>query len=165
MRKIKLLVIALMAVVIGFSSCNRGVTEPDKIGRQAFDILKNFDVKGWQGFEKNFYTIDEIRKLGTNDKLSTDIEVRNKITSTTEEEWKRGISNSYDEIQKMGREKQIFWKNIEYVDFTYEVDYKMESIRYIDGSLFIKYNEKVYHIQTYSMWNGKEYMLLQMEEY
>ena len=86
MRKIKLLVIALMAVVIGFSSCNRGVTEPDKIGRQAFDILKNFDVKGWQGFEKNFYTIDEIRKLGTNDKLSTDIEVRNKITSTTEEE-------------------------------------------------------------------------------
>lgn len=165
MRKISLMVIALLAVVIGLASCTRGVTDPDKIGRQVFNILKDFDAKGLQGFEKNFYTIDEIRKLGKSDKLTTDIEVRNEITSTTVEEWQKGILSSYNEIQKMGREKNIIWKDIEYIDFTYEVNYKMESIRYILGSLLINYNEKEYHIQTYSMWNGKEYMLLQMEEY
>lgn len=165
MRKINLIVIALMAVVIGFSSCNRGVTEPDKIGRQAFDILKNFDSNGRQGFEKNFPTIHDLRDLGRNDKVTTDIEIRNVLTSTPENEWLEQISENYADIKKMGNKHGINWKNIEYSDFIYEMEYEGGGLKYVEGELVIKHRGETYKIETYSMWNGKKYMILGIREY
>ena len=164
MRKIKLLVIALMAVVIGFSSCNRGVTEPDKIGRQAFDILKNFDSNGRQGFEKNFPTIHDLRDLGRNDKVTTDIEIRNDLTSTPENEWLEQISDSFNDIKKVGNKNNINWRNIKFSDFLYKVMYE-DRIKYVEGELAIKHGGKEFKFETYSIWDGSKYMLLQISDF
>lgn len=168
MKRINLVVFALLAIVVGFSSCgsnSSGVGEPHKIGEQVFNILKDFDATGRQGFVNNFPTIDYMRNLGKTDKLSINMEVRNDITSTSESEWAEQISNNYAEIQKLGKKHNINWNSIEYSDFLYEIENEEGGLKYVEGELHIQHHGEDYKIYTYSLWDGKKYILIQLDGY
>ncbi len=161
MRKISIIVITLI-IIVGFSACASGNSDkPEEIGQQVFYILKTLEAKGKQGFSKNFMTIEEVRKLGKSNKVSFDSDIRNEMTSQDRDEWNENILTCYNSIKAKGEKYDINWKNIEYSDFTYEIQHQL-GVKYIEGLLSIEYNGEIYEIKTYSMWNGKEYAILEI---
>ena len=166
MRKIKLLVIALMAVVIGFSSCNSGVTEPQQIGHQVFKILKTFDTKSRQEFDKEFPTTQDFINLNDSEYFK---DVKNLLPRTSESERNENISSCYNNIKTVGDENEIIWKDIKLSYFGYDVKYKDveyddNRLIYIEGELYFTHRGEEYKMETFSMWNGEEYMLMQIRE-
>ncbi len=166
MRKINLIVIALMAVVIGLSSCTKRVKDPDKIGLQVFEILKNFDSLGRMEYGKNFITFEEFHAIGSNKSLKIEEEVRNNISSLTKEDWKEKedeVSENYREIFELGDDNDITWSNIEYMDFSYNL--RNEPLKTVEGLLIFWHRTEEYKIETTSVWNGNEYLLVDIELY
>ena len=163
MRKINLIVIALV-MIAGVTSCSGGGTStPEEIGQHAFKVLKDFDAKKQKDFDKNFMTIEELRDLSINRKVIPDLLIRNTLTSIEKDEWADHITKSYSAIKNMGEDNAINWKKIEYSDFTYKVDYEEEVPMNIEGELIFMYKEEKYKLYTFSMWNGKEYLLVKMD--
>ena len=165
MRKINLILIAI-TLIVGFGSCNSksDITSPDEIGHGVFEVLKNFDAKGEKGFIKNFMTIEEVRDLGKNTKVIPDIALRNELTSMDKDTWNANISNSYIAMKQMEVDNNINWKKIDYSDFVYKIKYEDKVAMNIEGILTFLSDGKEYKVDTYSMWNGKKYMLVQMGE-
>ena len=165
MRKINLMVIALLAMVlVPTSSYSSENTSPKQIGSQVFNILRNFDATNKKVFERNFPTIQELRKMGENDKLTSNIEARNDITSYPRDVWLDQLSDSFNDIKKVGSKNNISWRNIKFSDFLYKVIYE-DGLKYVEGKLAIKHNGKEFKFETYSIWDGSKYMLLQISDF
>ena len=165
MRKVNLTVIALLAMVLvpalSYSSEN---TSPKQIGSQVFNILRNFDATNKKVFERNFPTIQELRKMGENDKLTSNIEARNDITSYPRDVWLDQLSDSFNDIKKVESKNNINWRNIKFSDFLYKVIYE-DGIKYVEGELAIKHGGKEFKFETYSIWDGSKYVLLQISDF
>ena len=166
MRKINLILMAV-ALIVGFSSCNskKDSITPDEIGNGAFEVLKNFDAKGKQGFVKNFMTIEDVRDLGKNTKVIPDVALRNELTSMDKDVWNDNISNSYNSIKDMEVDNNINWKKIEYSDFVYKIKHEEKVPMNIEGVLIFMSDGREYKVDTYSMWNGKKYVLFKMDQH
>lgn len=163
MKKISLLVI-IVSMLVGVSSCKSGgVNKPEEIGHHVFNILKELDGKGKEVFAKNFMTIEEVRDLGRNTKVVPELLLRNELTSLEKDEWVDNISNSERVIRKMAIDNEINWKKIEYSDFIYKIKHEESAAMYVEGVLTFVHDDKEYKLDTHSMWNGKEYLLVKIE--
>lgn len=165
MKKINLIVIALLAMFVVPTSCfSSEKASPSGVGGQVFGVLKNFDANNKKGFEKNFPTIEVLRNLGKNDKLTSDIKARNDLTSYPKDEWLDQLSESFNEIKEVGIRNKINWRNIKFSDFIYKIIYE-DGIKYVEGELAIKHGGKEYRFETFSIWDGGKYLLLQISDY
>lgn len=165
MRKINLTVFVLLAMVlVPTSSYSSENTSPKQIGSQVFNILRNFDATNKKVFERNFPTIQELRKIGENDNLTSNIEARNDITSYPRDVWLNQLSDSFNDIKKVGNKNNINWRNIKFSDFLYKVIYE-DRIKYVEGELAIKHGGKEFKFETYSIWDGSKYVLLQISDF
>lgn len=165
MKRVNLILVVLIAMVlVPTSSYSNEKTSPKQIGIQVLNILKSFDATNKKGFDKNFPTIQELRKMGETDKLTSNIKARNDITSYPRDVWLDQLSDSFNDIKKVGSKNNINWKNIKFSDFLYKVIYE-DGIKYIEGQLAIKHSGKEFKFETYSIWDGKKYILLQISDY
>jgi hypothetical protein len=63
--------VILVAIVIDLTACSTNkIKEPEQIGKQVFEILRNLSTKSKTDYVKNFLSIEEIRELGKNEKNS-----------------------------------------------------------------------------------------------
>jgi hypothetical protein len=150
----------LIATMIALTSCSTGsINEPEQIGKQVFEILKNISTDSKESYISKYISIEEIRALGKNEEVVKDEGKRNFMTSMLKEKWISSIERDYNRIKE---NSGINWKNIEYLDFVYELKDK-EGMKVCEGELYFKFNEKSFKIETSSLWNGKEYKLVEVE--
>ena len=165
MRKFNLMAIALFAMLLVPVSCSSSQqSSPSEVGSQVFNVLKKFDITNRRAFERNFPTIQELRNLGKNDKLTSDQQAKNEITSYPKDEWTKQLTKSYNEIDAIGSRNNVNWQSITLSDFVYEVTYK-SGIKYVEGELTINHRGDELKFVTYSVWDGRKYLLLQISDY
>ena len=154
----------LIATMIALTSCSTGsINEPEQIGKQVFEILKNISTNSKESYISKFISIEEIRALGKNEEVVKDEGTRNQMTSMLKEKWISGIERGYNRIKEKAGKSGVNWKNIEYLDFVYELKDK-NGMKVCEGELYFKFNEKSFKIETSSLWNGKEYKLIDVED-
>lgn len=151
--------VLLIAIIFSLSACSTGsIKEPEQIGKQVFEILRNLSIKSKADYVGNFLSIEEIRELGKNETIVTEEKTRNEMTSMLKEDWVGRIEGYYKYIKEKGGKYGINWQEIEYLNFVYEIetDYGIKGCR---GSLYFKYKDKPYEIEVSSIFNGTEYKL------
>ena len=153
-----------LLVTIALSSCSNGtVTEPDKIGKQVFEILETISSKRKQDYVDNFLSIEEIRELGKNEEVVKEERTRNKMTSMLKEEWIEDITKDYNQIKEEGASSGIVWQEIQYLDFVYEIKDK-NGLKGAEGELYFKYDEGTFKVEVTAIWNGREYRIIEIED-
>ncbi len=166
MKKANLIKALFLTIVVVFSSCsgsNNSVKDPEMIGRQVFKILQNISDGTRQEYIDQYLSIEEIRELGKNPDIITDESTRNEMTSMLREKWIDGIKNEYNEIKEDGGEAAINWQEIEYLDFVFEIT-EEDGIQFCEGELYFKLNNRSFNIAITSLYNGKEYKLITIED-
>jgi len=143
----KKIFIALLLFVVfqSFTSCsNNGVTEPEEIGEQVFEILKNITTDSKQEYFENFLSVES----GTKEYFS----------SLTSEEYYEKMDKNYNRIKAEAGETGIKWKEIEYLDFTYRIN-SGDVGKECWGELFFQYDNTSYSIKTRSFFYKNTYRL------
>ena len=111
MKKTNQFKMSIMVILLTFLSCSsksKGEREPEKIGIQVFEILKNFDKNSNQEFHDNHVSYLEISKIANSEKIGD------------KKEWDSYILNRYNRISKFGDRWGIDWEKIEYLSFKYQ---------------------------------------------
>lgn len=153
----------LIAVIFALSACSsNAVKEPKEIGRQVFAMLKKLKSSSKEDYIANFISIEEIRKLGENEKLVKNADMRNEMTSMSKEKWTRNLEGDYNRTKEKGLALGINWGKIQYSDFIYELIEK-DGLKGSEGKLYFKANEKLFAIETASIFNGKAYQLVEVK--
>jgi|SRR5690554_3669825 len=162
MKKMNLKVL-LIAILFAFSACSTNSTrEPEQIGKQVFEILKNISSNSKDNYISNFLSIEEIRELGKNEEVVKDADIRNEMTSMLKEEWISEIEKDYNSIKEKGGKSGINWNEIQYLDFVYELT--EDGMKVCEGELYFKFNDKSFKIEITSIFNGTEYRLIGIED-
>ena len=153
-----------VAIIFALSACStNNIKEPEQIGKQVFEILKNISNSSKANYIDNFLSIEEIRELGKDEEVVKDEDTRNEMTSMLKEKWIGRIEKDYNRIKEKGGKSGINWNNIEYLDFVYELKDK-DGLKICEGELYFKFNDKSFKIETSSIFNGKEYRLVEIED-
>jgi len=156
----------LLAAVIVFAFCacsTNNVREPEQIGKQVFEILKNISSSSKDDYISNFLSIEEIRELGKNEDVVKDADTRNEMTSMLKEKWISKIEKDYNRIKEKGGKSGIIWNEIQYLDFVYELKDE-DGIKGCEGELYFKFSDKSFKIEIASIFNGTEYRLFEIED-
>lgn len=153
-----------LAAVLCLNGCNsNSVKDPEQIGRQVFNFLSKLNKETKADYVNHFISIEEIRELGKNEDIISNVDLRNELTSIRKNDWIKALENNYNELKTSGAEKGIRWENIEYLDFVYEV--KIENtIKSVDGDLYFKEDEVTYKLKVFSIFDGKEYKLMTLKK-
>lgn len=155
--------IALIILIIALASCStKSIKEPEQLGKQVFEILKNISNENKENYISNFISIEEIRELGKNEKLVKDESTRNEMTSMLKEKWISQIEKEYNKIKEKAGEVGLNWNKIEYLDFVYELK-ERGGMKMCEGALYFKFNEKSFKIEAFAVWDGNEYKLAVVE--
>lgn len=146
------------------SSCvEEKKNEPEQIGRNVFEILKNISSESKQQYLEHFPSIEDIRILAKNENLITNQKTRNEMTSMPKEKWLEVILKDYNQTKEKAATLGINWQEITYLDYVYEIEEK-KGFKGSKGKLYFKSNEKSYNIEVNSIWNGTEYMIVRIRD-
>jgi hypothetical protein len=153
-------------LILNFFSCNTEpvTVEPDQIGRQVFEILKELNVKTKAEYLENFMSIEELRAMAQNMELPLETNLRNELTNMLKMEFEEQMEKDYNQIKEDAASEGIVWQNIEYLDYVYEkeVDRGLEGTT---GKLFFKYENYSYKVDVTTLFDGNEYRLLEIEDF
>jgi len=156
-------IILLFEILLFFSSCNNNdITEPEQIGKQVFKILKNLSVNSKAEYERNFLSIEKLVELKKNEHIVTEEKSNNKKNSKLKVERFNVIESNYNNIKERAAIYGINWKDIEYLDFVYNVE-KDNGLTKCRGKIFFKYDDKSFKIEVTSIYTGNEYKLVEIK--
>ena len=131
--------VLLVAIIFALSACStNNVREPEQIGKQVFEILKNISSNSKDNYISNFLSIEEIRELGKNEEVVKDADTRNEMTSMLKEKWISQIEKDYNRIKEKGGKSGVNWNEIQYLDFVYELKDK-DGMKVCEGELYFKF--------------------------
>lgn len=166
MKKVILFNVVLISIVIAISSCSGGTStsDPEKIGKEVFGIIKKISSDSKSDYIDNFFSIKDYRDLGKNKKVIRDEETRNEMTSMTKRRWEEQIENDYNRIKEKGATAGIKWDEIEYLDFIYEVEDDDEG-ELCFGKLYFEFDNDSYSVESISIFDGKDYQLVEIEDF
>ncbi|WP_298514798.1 hypothetical protein [uncultured Kordia sp.] len=158
MKKITfLLVVFLTATFSVYSQDSKGVTNPDDVGKRALDILKKFENTSEIEFRNSMMTIEEVKEFVNKQEDSAMGRMKEDINKMDIAEYQKRVAKVYNDLKEKTKEFNIVWKDIEYVDFTYEVRNK-RGLKGVEGEVFFKYKETEYKVKTDAVKNGDVYM-------
>ena len=153
MKTTKLFTFSLL-ITVSLISCSRGrILEPEKIGKQVFEMLKTISTYGKQDFIDNFLSVEEAIKISK--KLGR---LGNKTTSEAKEIRENNITKDYNKIKESGVSSGIVWQKIEYLDFVYEI-LEIEGFKAVSGNLYFKYDGETFGVEVSAVWNRNEYRI------
>ena len=141
-------------------------TKPNEVGRMVFAMLKTLDNQhNLASLQSKFLTMEELREMADNPNLIK--------SGTLQDNFKRGTRESFEEdrardnqaFKKNATEYQIDWQNIEYFDYLSLEEAKEKE----DAGLYMRILEfkskgKKYGVLIFSLFNGKEYKVVKVEE-
>ena len=149
---------------LGMISCKqeKRVIHPEKMAPKILSILKEIQVTGQEEYLTHFIHIDELRTYINND-ISIDQNIKNRITSITKDEYYTEIKENYYELKESAIDYGIVCKDIEYLDFIYEVE-EEGGLQGVEGVLYFKYQENKYEVEITLIKIGNEYGLFRLED-
>ena len=132
--------------------------EPEEIGIQVFEILKNITTSSKKEFYGNYISIESLHEMCKNKGLLTDNRAREVFSEMTSKEWEEHLEKDYINIKRTGGTNGIKWKDIEYLDYVYRLDKKL-GITEVYGEMFFQFKNENYSIISRSLFYQNKYQI------
>ncbi len=145
MKKIYFLLICLSLSGI-FSACESNYVSHANVGKHVFSVLKTLDTLPRETFRKNFIAFEQLKNMINTIKEGE--KLIPKIAQMTSEAYNSDINYIFDNISVEGTNNYILWKNIEFVEYTYQTT-RNRSMTLNFGTLFFKNNQENFKINSY----------------
>lgn len=145
------------------TSCGSGtsVSDPEDIGPQVMDILEDLDGMSKEDFKEYFMSLEDIRELGEDEDIIKDEDGRNRLTKMTKSDRDEDLDKTFTRLIENGSELEIKWGDVEFDDFSYEVD-SNKGLKICSGELTFKEGSDRFKVRTTSIWDGSGYNLIQL---
>lgn len=186
-------VVVVLALLVGFSSCNSSVSriteesargkelqmlvvtktemttkiiEPEMIASQVFEILRNLNFgidDADKKFANNFPAFEVMSNFEKTDKVTTHLAIMELDKEMTREMWEEKVFDSFIDLGSLMLADGIYWSNIVFENFKYELKPGSGGEEFVFGELAISHNDFDFKVNSLSIWNGEEYLLLQLD--
>lgn len=121
------------------------ITSLEKMGKYAFNILKNLDKTSEKEFKNSFLSLAKIKMYVNIKQDYTKNETRDDINKIATETFNQKIIEEYTSLKEKGKEFNIEWNAIEYLDYTYSQKTK-DGFTVVRGKLIFKHKENKYQV-------------------
>lgn len=137
------------------------VSTPEDIGPQVMDVLEGLGDMSKEDFKEHFMTLEEIRELGENEDLVMDEDGRNRLTKMEKSDRDEDLEKSFSRLIENGAELDIEWSEVEFEDFSYEVETD-NGIKTCQGDLTFLDGKDKFRVSTISIYDGSGYNLVSL---
>lgn len=146
MKKSRLLLIVFFTITFSAHSQDfSNITSLEKMGKYAFNILKNLDKTSEKEFKNSLLSLAKI-KMHVNKKQNyAKNETRDDINKIATETYNQKINEEYIALKEKGKEFNIEWNVIEYLDYTHSQKTK-DGFTVVRGKLIFKHKENKYQV-------------------
>ncbi len=127
------------------------MVEPKDIANKVFTILKDFDDISLSEYSKNLASYEVVNEVFVEDRIS--LETYNKI-----------IAADYEKIKSKGKEYDIEWSKIEYVDFIHETQSIANETGLIMETYFKNTDGNIYFVMSASFSKENGFVLFKVTE-
>jgi len=159
MKKISFLFIAFLTISFsGFSQNSEPIKNADGVGKYTLNLLKNFENTSEEEFVNSLMTTEDIIKFA--EKVADTAvgnNLKKEITKMGATKYYNRVAEVYHDLKEKGKEYGIVWKDIAYVDFTYELRDK-KGIKGIEGALVFSCKGTKYKVKTDALYDGDAYL-------
>ncbi|MGH1385228.1 hypothetical protein [Kordia sp.] len=146
MKKMSFLLIVFFTVTLSVHSQDfSNITSLEKMGKYAFNILKNLDKTSEKEFKNSFLSLAKIKMYVNIKQDYTKNETRDDINKIATETFNQKIIEEYTSLKEKGKEFNIEWNAIEYLDYTYSQKTK-DGFTVVRGKLIFKHKENKYQV-------------------
>ncbi len=144
MKKLQLVLLVLISAAF-FMSCenSKGVTNPDDMGKYAFDMLKEFDNATKNSYINSIFTIEEIKDFGERNAETLAPKAKEDIDRLEKHEYDDRMGRDYNRTKDRAKEAGISWNAIEYAGYEFK-ELDEEGLKGIRGTLSFTHNDKTY---------------------
>ncbi|PHR19424.1 MAG: hypothetical protein COA38_19780 [Fluviicola sp.] len=160
MNKFFLIFISITISTGSFCQENNSLCASENLKDAVMDILRNLDSNNLEAFSEPSILLELYNKIipkdsnePTNDQLRLFIE--DKMNEQQIDELKSIISG--------GIEHDIFWENITYEEFLYELKYK-DGFKLINGYLYFSQDQKLFRINVSAIFFKGKYQIMELNQ-
>lgn len=156
--------ILLVTVSLVYLSCTTNkLSNPENIGLHAMEILKMMDAETQDSYAAKFMSVSEIKEVSEKKAVISSEETRQEMRDIKEGPWMRRIYKDFNEIKAFAITNGIDWPTIEYSGWSFET-LDMDGVHACKGDLYFISNGRTYMLEIYSVFNGEEYRLVEVED-
>ena len=158
MKKLQFIFSIILATALLISCQNpKHFSKAEDLGKYTFDFLKKLENVSKEQFLNNLLTLKEFKEFANKKDDSMQDIVKESIERLDKKTYKAGLLRQYTLLKEKGKQYNIVWNDISYVDFTYEqrTDDVMTGIR---GNLIFKHKDTEYKVLTSALQDGDIYV-------
>lgn len=160
----KLVLFSLTAFLL--TSCGgekNKAASPEKIGAQVIVLLEDMSEITQPEFSKYFISAKELKDLSEDKELVKDKQQRRILSTTTQEAMKVRYTFMYKRLKQTGIGLGINWSKVSLKRFKYNLEERRGS-KFYNGILFFTNNKRNFSIETTSIYDGNDYILLSVSD-
>lgn len=158
----KFLSLSIISLLLYSCGADDRASTPKEIGPHVMVVLKDMAEITRPEFSKYFISAKELKEISKNKEVIKSVERRRIIGSTTEEAMKVRYTFMYKRLKSSGRSLGVKWAKIEFKKFEFSTREGDEDY-FCDGVLFFTSNSRTFSLQTTSIHDGSEYILVSVD--
>lgn len=139
------------------------VDDPEELGKYAFKALTEIGRLDKEAYLEYFMTVDDMQRISDNEKVVADEKTRASMKKIEPGPWNARVFKDYDRIRAFGESEGIDWASINYEGFSFET-ITIDGLQACKGDMYFSYKKQTYIADVYSVFNGKEYRLVELED-
>lgn len=128
---------------------------PQTVGKNVFKILINFNDTSLEEYAKNIVSLEKILKYSKSQNKDID---ENKLKTLRTEDVERDFKN----IKEDGIKYRIFWQEIKFLDYTFEIVEREGTPQY-EGKLYFVHDDKTFSIYIRSIKTQNKMEIIEIE--
>lgn len=162
--KNRLSLIMLLAAGIFWVSCNNTkLSNPENVGPHVFEILKQLNTETQDSYASKFLSVAEIKEISQKKDVVSSEETKKEMIELQEGPWLNRIYKDFNEIKSFANNSSIDWPKIEYSGWSFET-LDFDGVQACRGDLYFISGGRTYLLEIYSVYNGEEYRLVEVED-
>lgn len=157
-------ILLLIVMTLTLYSCDqkKTFTEPNDLGKEVFNLIKNVNSKSFEEYKKQVISYDEIKNLINDSSIPISESFRNELKSVSTEKYNEVILKDYNRTKSEGLDFNIDWSKIIYRDFIYEIQEVDGGKGLIGRTYFQSQNDKTFSIKCEAFFDGKGYRIIRI---
>jgi len=157
------LIILLVSIISCISCKSNKLDNPENIGLHVIEILKIMDSETQDSYAAKFMSVTEIKEVSEKKGVVSSEETKQEMRDLKEGPWMRRIYKDFNEIKAFAITNGIDWPAIEYSGWSFET-LDMDGVQACKGDLYFISNGRTYLLEIYSVFNGEQYRLVEVED-
>jgi hypothetical protein len=134
------------------------------VGKAVFVLINKFNKITQEEYKNNVVSYSDLKELADDKKAPIGEYIRNDFKSITAESYERVISQDFEGIKSAGKNFNIDWQNIKFINFVNDIQQIDEGKMLLGETYFKNVDDKIYFVKCAAIFNGKDYQIIKIAE-